>query len=128
MTRAQKRTITLTGRAPVRIAESAWPQIARADRTEEDGAIQRRWHLLVRRHADGRILIYGIKLVLGVIGLSNDIHGGELLEPGELTKAEVFGEIPNAILRVAHTIGLPELAQVCCAQLPAVELDGEHAS
>lgn len=120
MARVQKRTITLTGRAPVRIAETAWPQIARADREEEDGEVCRRWQLLVRTHADGRAIVYG--LLSTNDPQWHEVHGGELLEPPIDRSA-----IPNALLRVAHTIGLPELAQECCAQLPAVELDAEHA-
>lgn len=64
-TARKTRTITLTGRPPVRIIEADWPVIAhgryhwyngqyesQADRTT-------RAHLRVRQHADGRAIVYG---------------------------------------------------------------------
>ena len=60
------RTITLTGRPPVRIRQADWPLIARAGNARWDG--QYRFQatritdvaIRVRRHADGRMVVYGI--------------------------------------------------------------------
>src|SRR5574342_527023 len=58
---AKQRTITLTDRAPVKIDEDTWPLIAdgkdysgQYDFQAFDGA----W-IKVRRHEDGRTLVYG---------------------------------------------------------------------
>lgn len=94
-TTAKTRTITLTDRAPVRIVEAEWPEIASA---REDS-----WSLRVRQHDDGRILVYGV---------NGDVRGGELL-PHD-------AGLVNAITRVAATCGVP--AAKCIGDLPAEEI------
>lgn len=64
-TETKKRTITMTGRAPVTIRVEDWPVIAQASDSAHDGEIEcqanRTWNAWakVRRHADGRTLVYG---------------------------------------------------------------------
>jgi len=58
------RTITLTGRRPVKINEAEWPTLAQGVWTDHDGTIReqanRTWtlSLRVRQHADGRAIVY----------------------------------------------------------------------
>ena len=64
----KSRTITLTDRAPIKIDEAQWPQIASA--TERPGAVRNGTpvpdyetdcHTIrVRRHADGRAIVYAV--------------------------------------------------------------------
>jgi hypothetical protein len=56
----RQRTITLTGRAPVRILEDEWPLIAQSDWEQVKAPREARAQIRVRRHADGRTLVYGI--------------------------------------------------------------------
>lgn len=65
MTKETKtRTITLTGRAPVRINEAEWPEIASGRWKDHDNQYEcqanRTWDLTirVRQHADGRAIVY----------------------------------------------------------------------
>jgi hypothetical protein len=59
------RTITLTGRAPVRIVEDQWPVIAKGDYTDHDNQYEsqanRTWKIAIRarRHQNGRTIVYG---------------------------------------------------------------------
>jgi hypothetical protein len=59
------RTITLTGRPPVRIREDAWPIIAHGHYLAYDGQIECQSSctitidICVRAHADGRHIVYG---------------------------------------------------------------------
>ncbi len=80
------RTITLTGRAPVKISEALWPRISYASR--HDGKVEcqanHKWHLTVRQHADGRAIVYGSE-VEGMGGVHQDYEearAGVLLEAG----------------------------------------------
>ena len=58
------RTITLTGRPPVRISEDTWPVIAAAKDSEHDGQVECQanqrssWAVRVRQHEDGRAIVY----------------------------------------------------------------------
>lgn len=58
------RTITLTGRPPVTIDEDTWPCIAEANDSEHDGQVEcqanrkSKWAMRVRRHTDGRAIVY----------------------------------------------------------------------
>ena len=108
-------TISLTGRAPVRIVKDDWPIIAYAkewDNTYECQA-NRTWKLSVRQHDDGRSIVYG----LFTTQFQNEKNraGGELLKQGD--------DIAAAIQRVAHSLGFDDLlAQKCIDDLPAEDI------
>lgn len=62
----KSRTITLTGRPPVRITDSQWPLVASASRKTHDGEVECQanrttsWFLGVRREVNlGRWIVYG---------------------------------------------------------------------
>lgn len=128
-TTPKKRTITLTGRAPVTIHEDRWPVVAKAhgdswgtsgDGARHDQALSQgeldRYHLLVRQHSDGRAIVYAIVDGAGAWTGTEDRRGGELLEPGD--------DLAAAIQRVGEDVGIPEgLIRECVADLPAEELD-----
>ena len=112
------RTITLTGRPPVTIKESAWPKIAGGrvhDGGEFDHQANRSGTLIVRQHADGRAIVYGIYVTCWQN--ERNKRAGELLDAG--------ADLPAAIYRVADAIGYgeTELAESTIADLPPVELD-----
>lgn len=66
MTNQKKKTIKLTGRPPVRIVEADWPLIAKAHHKTWDGEYEFQsfrhtdYSLSVRRHNDGRAIVYGV--------------------------------------------------------------------
>lgn len=115
-TAPKRRTITLTGRPPVRILESAWPIIAHGEWTDNPRIPQQAnatEDVRVRQHADGRAIVYGVTWSAwqGSIGWS----GGELLAPG--------ADLPSAIERVAADGGMHEsVARECIADLPPIDL------
>ena len=63
---SKQRTITLTGRPPVRINEADWLEVARGEYDWHDGQIRSqanrtlRMLLIVRQHEDGRVIVYGV--------------------------------------------------------------------
>jgi hypothetical protein len=108
-------TITLTGRAPVRVRKAEWPIVASAE--WHDGEVpeqaDRVWRLTVRQHADGRTVVYGVHET--AYRGERDRRGGELLEAG--------ADIPAAIHRVAERLGFDSrLAEETIADLPAEEV------
>jgi len=114
------RTVTLTGRPPVRVREDFWPIIARARR--HDGKVECQanhlWDLTVRQHADGRTLVYGSEDSGngGVYQGYEAAYAGEMLEPG--------ADIASAIIRVGEEARCSKSMQdECIADLPAVDLD-----
>lgn len=128
------RTITLTGRAPVRIDENDWPVIARAsgdtcgitDPVLREQALQRgeadEYALRVRQHSDGRTIVYGTYTV----GLNRQhdglTHAGYVLMPGFLEdpSAEALSRV---IGKVGKELGVPaQLIADCIADLPAEEI------
>jgi hypothetical protein len=109
------RTITLTGRRPVKIVEDEWPVIAVGK--DHGGQIEcqadRSWVVRVRQHADGRALIYGVYETRWQ-GESGS-RGGKMLDAGD--------DIIAGIRSVAESIGASEdVAQECIADLPAEEI------
>lgn len=104
-------TVTLTGRAPVRICRKDWPKIAfqRDWDGEHECQAFHKWWISVREHADGRVLVYGCVENAGV----PDMRRGEL----------VTGNVPSAIHRVATSLGLSEeFKERVIADLPAEEI------
>ena len=109
---AKTRTITLTGRRPVRINDAEWPKIAEAtddsygyhDMSRHQQAVAQgevdRYHLIARQHADGRVLVYGILDAASVWTGSEDYRGGRLLQTDE--------DVANALREVGAECGLPE--------------------
>ena len=98
------RTITLTGRAPVRITEEQWPMVAIAEHAAWDNQYRfqanRTWDGWVRArcHADGRVLVYGCDAYASQFpdDAGYEIRAGYLLEAG--------ADVCAAIERVAATI------------------------
>lgn len=101
---AKTRTITLTGRRPVKIVEDEWPQIA--DGTEKDWdntyefQANRTWKadIRVRQHTDGRSIVYGhFDYDTAFQGKSGFLcRAGELLDAGD--------DVAIAIDRVAQEL------------------------
>lgn len=115
MSERKRRTITLSGRPPVTIAEDDWPMIASA--SKHDGQVPsqafRNWGLYARQHADGRVLVYGVYSTLWKG--EHDRRGGELISAGD--------DIAATIQRVGESVDLPEhLIEECIADLPPEEL------
>ena len=124
-----KRTITLTGRTPVRIVESEWPAMAigRDAITMRNGTPlpdyeRASWELRVRKHADGRTLVYGV-----AIAPSDGwpTHGAADWKGGELLNADA--DIVAAIQRVGSDLvkigGAPDsVIRECIADMPAEEI------
>lgn len=128
-TTPKMRTITLTDRAPVRIVEDQWPEIASAcdwDNAHECQA-NRRWQLRVRQNKqDGRTIVYGTYSTQW----QNEraAAAGELLTPPEgsvISETDwlIWDEIPAAIKRVAANCGCERIADECIAGLPAESLN-----
>jgi hypothetical protein len=110
------RTVTLTGRPPVRIREDQWPVIA-ADRWwngEIECQANRSGWLKVRRHEDGRTIVYG--------GYVTRWQGESDRRGGELLAAATGQEIADAIHRVASDLNAESIAESTIAELPAEEI------
>lgn len=113
-TAIKTRTITLTDRPPVKINEAEWPVIAKGDWHEGRIAAQanRSGWLRVRRHADGRAIVYGAYSTQW--GGERDRRGGELLDKD--------ADVAAAINRVAESVNAEECAADCIADLPPEEI------
>lgn len=114
------RTVTLTGKPPVRVREDLWPIIASSRR--HDGQVECQanhlWHLTVRQHEDGRTIVYGSedRGNGGVYRGYEAAYAGEMLEPGS--------DIASAIIRVGEDARCSKAMQdECISDLPAVDLD-----
>lgn len=128
------RTITLTGRPPVKINENEWPILAEASYHDYDNQYEfqanRHWKgfIRVRQHEDGRAIVYA----------KCDFHSqwqgesGYMQKAGELLSGgATVEEIVAAIGRVHECIDIVDeshadhwrlLAEECVADLPAEEL------
>lgn len=103
-TEPKYRTITLTGRRPVRIREDHWPIVADGTWADHDGQVEakanRRWRLniRVRQHEDGRAIVYGVYDYdthhQGTAGFM--CRAGALMAPGD--------DLPMAIAEVGEVI------------------------
>lgn len=122
----KQRTITLTGRPPVKIYEDEWPLVAEAkgdswrdrdysryEQASRQGELDT-YSLRVRQHADGRAIVYGMLTGSNWTGTA-DRRGGKLLAAG--------ADIASAIEEVGSDCGLPEsVVRECIADLPAEEI------
>jgi len=119
-----KKTITMTGRAPIRITIADWPVIAQASGRNGDdchtGAQSymqgqaSKWGLKVRQHADGRVIVAAWAEV-GQWTSDPMVDGGCLLPDGS--------GIPEAIAQVGEDCGIPpSTVRECIADLPAEEV------
>lgn len=128
------RTITMTGRPPVKIREDDWPVIAVASYHDHDGEVDyqanRQWKgfVRVRQNGDGRAIVYAkCWHETAVPGeRSYEQRAGELLPADASSQA-----IVEAIKRVHASIDVVDgahrddwrlLAGECVADLPAEEL------
>lgn len=113
-TSTEPRVITLTNAPPVRVRDEQWPLIASSflyDGRSAHQSERSRW-LRVRRHEDGRVIVYG-GLDTRING-ERGLRGGEILADGE--------NVAAAIRRVAASVDAAEIAIDCIADLPPVEL------
>lgn len=109
-------TITLTGRAPVAIDEAIWPVIARGEKDYDHNnqELDRSYYLTVRRHADGRALIYG--------HYSTSWQGEKDIRGGYVIAKEA--DIAATIAKVGELIRSPQhVIDECVANLPVETLD-----
>ena len=128
-----KMTITLTGRAPVKITKDEWPVIASGVNHWYEGQYEcqasrkKSWKLIVRQHADGRTLVYAIFAGTSQYQGEKD----ENVRAGKMVTVEGSDTAPiiAAIFEVAEDMrarsGQEEFARIaheCIADLPAVEL------
>jgi hypothetical protein len=117
-TAPRRRTITLTGRAPVSIIEADWPVIASACDISYRGPLEPEEYRLADEAGtidEGRVLVYGRPRAAHASG-QRDRRGGEIL-------TDASADVPAAIRRVAHDCGLPaSLAEDCIEDLPAEDL------
>ena len=118
-TAAKRIKITLTNRAPVTIDPAQWGTIANAGWYSGQYECQANEieFLRVRRHADGRVIVYGVResgpggMPMSYVGA----RGGELVLAGR--------SIAAAIQRVGESIDAQESTiSECIAALPAEEL------
>ena len=124
-TTQKRRTITLSDRPPVRISDNDWPVIASATGDSYEGgdcalryqALMRdecdRYALRVRRHADGRAIVYAI--VDSAAPGWHDWRGGKLVDAG--------ANLAAVIRRVGQAGGIPDdVIRGAIADLPAEDL------
>ncbi|HOC17135.1 MAG TPA: hypothetical protein PKK95_02650 [Vicinamibacterales bacterium] len=120
-------TITMTGRAPVKILKTDWPVIASSrgdsyggtDGGRHQQALTRgeldAYRLTVRQREDGRTIVYGVLDGAPAWTGTHSRRAGELLDPGD--------DIAAAIQRVGVECRLPEpVIRACIADLPAEEI------
>jgi hypothetical protein len=120
-TNDRTRTITLTSRPPVRIVEDEWPIIAQASgyTGEHECQANRTWTIKVRKHADGRHLVYGV-LRRGPGGMPIGWRGWA---GGSLLAADAgISAVISSIHGCAAGIGDHALAEEAIADLPPESL------
>lgn len=112
--------ISLTDRPPVKIDKTKWGLVASAswhDGEVECQANSRAW-IKVRRHDDGRQIVYG--LLDSQRHEERDVYAGYLVAKGE--------DVIAAIHRVGREIDRPDLAQYTIQDLPVEDLDDAPAA
>jgi len=129
------RTITLSGRPPVRIDEDNWPTLASASDSNHDGQVECQantkwsWWVRVRQHADGRTIVYaGYDYETAWMGKRDyRARAGELLPIYDTdvvcrTICEVCELIATTEADQDHSARWATLAAECIADMPAEEL------
>lgn len=112
ITDAKTRVITMSRRAPIRIRDAEWPILAEVSWSAEEGQDAGGW-LKVRRHADGRVVVYG--------GDSSHRRFPDDLRAGELVAAGA--DVVAAIMLIAAELGAPHsITRSAIAQLPPEEV------
>jgi hypothetical protein len=124
------RTITLTGRPPVKIREDQWPIIAcgsyeawdnqyrfQANRTTD-------LNIRVRQHEDGRTIVYGVYQYDTAFQHERNVthRVGYVLEPGEDVIEAIQRVGRDLIDRDVDATIVRDVVDECIADLPAVEL------
>lgn len=99
------RTIQMSGRAPVRIETKEWPVVVQSG---TEGSYR---YLVVRRHLDGRTLVYGRTSEFGVAFMA-----------GYLVKTPEAEPLFKAVQKVASEISSLSLGQEILAQFPPESL------
>jgi hypothetical protein len=133
-TETNTRTITLTGRAPVKIREDQWPVIATGDYQHWDNQYEfqanrkLKINFRVRRHADGRAVVYAVYDYDTVVkGEECEFHKvGQLLDGAADLAAAITCAADELIERVADEDmhrHIRDAANECIADLPAQELE-----
>lgn len=131
------RTITLTGRPPVKIDEDQWPVIAQAADKEWDNQYEfqanctSKWSAHVRRHDDGRAIVYAVYNYTSNFMNARDYEAkrGELLpEDCSLTDiCDAINRVCDEIAEAEHNgddaTRWPTLAADCIADMPAETLE-----
>ena len=129
------RTITLTGRRPVTIDEDDWPVIAESqwgdcDKPQYPPEANREAdaNLKVRRHADGRAIVYGTYRYRTLFRGEDDAHAaaGRLLD----ADGDIIAAVRGVTDHLSSYDSLPDdwqpdwpmLADDCIADLPAEQL------
>ena len=132
---SKTRTITLTDRAPIKIREDDWPQIAVSTYSDHDNQYEfqanRTWKcaIRVRQHEDGRAVVYGVYDYDTAHQNENGFaaKAGVLVEAGaDLARAirEVADTLTDAATEAGHEFGahISAAAREAIADLPAVEI------
>jgi hypothetical protein len=132
---ADKKTIALTGRTPVKIKEDDWPLLASASHNDRHGAQignepnrESDWEINVLEHDDGRRIVYAVYNYATHYREEHCAHltGGELLDKDANVVAAINRVTANIEERLKRTRKgmdvFPRLAHECIADLPAEEL------
>lgn len=136
---SKKITISMSDRPPVSINPKEWPTVAEA--SGHDGMIRiqanHEWFIRVRKHADGRALVYGRHEAGNggahagwrdrfagylVPAAPRNALGSPIRMTSDGTAHDQPADIIRAIRRVAGVLDMPELGDDCIASLPAQDL------
>lgn len=125
-----KTYVIMTNRPPVRVSDETWPIVASGAASHDDSGgrgnqpnRERTNWIRVRRHADGRHLVYGVSdyttRFQGESGYS--YSGGELLDAGA-DPIPVIHRVAHGIMARGGDDAMTEAAHACIADLPAEDL------
>lgn len=131
-TETKSRTITMTGRRPVKIQDAAWPSIAVGSYHDHDNQYEfqanRTWRcwIRVRQHSDGRCLVYGSYEYSTAFQNERDIttKAGRLLGAGD-DPADGVAQVADDLIKALdgeYADHIREAARDCTADLPAEAL------